>query len=295
MTEGPIADPQGYISVQALGNALAAAATVAAHQQQPGIRALGNIFERVGIVLANGAGPALQMEIEQKEAEKAILGIVINAAITYAIPQIALRAFALEVGLGLGIAVGATPIATAIILFGLGWAAGEFATWAGDWLVDEFGVSFLRHDPLVLDLDLNGVALTSLNSSNAHFDFDMDGFAERTGWVFAGDGLLVRDLNGNGLIDNGGELFGNATQDGFAALAAFDLNADSLITAADPVWSDLRLWKDANQDGVTQTGEISTLAANGVVSIDLAAAGSREHRAGNSILFTGGFTLTGGL
>jgi Ca2+-binding RTX toxin-like protein len=165
---------------------------------------------------------------------------------------------------------------------------------ADHWLQRKFGFSFGEHDPLVLDLDLNGVALTSLSGSTAHFDFEMDGFAERTGWVSSGDALLVRDLNSNGLIDNGGELFGNGTEDGFTALAEFDLNTDGVINASDPIWAELKLWKDANQDGVTQAGEIVSLASENVVSIDLDAAASRESRAGNSILFTGGFTLTGG-
>ncbi|HEX8076379.1 MAG TPA: hypothetical protein VF511_01080, partial [Chthoniobacterales bacterium] len=162
------------------------------------------------------------------------------------------------------------------------------------WVRDKFGFSFGSHDPLILDLDLNGVVLTSLDASLAHFDFEMDGFAERTGWLSSGDALLVRDLNGNGLIDNGGELFGNSEQDGFTALAAFDANADGKISASDPVWSELRLWKDRNQDGVTQAGELVTLASQNLASIDLASAASKEHRAGNSILAVGSFTLTGG-
>ncbi|HYW17669.1 MAG TPA: calcium-binding protein [Allosphingosinicella sp.] len=165
----------------------------------------------------------------------------------------------------------------------------------GNWARDLFDFSFGRRDPLVLDLNFDGVLLTSLESSSAHFDFDKDGFAERTGWVTPDDGLLVRDLNGNGLVDNGGELFGNATEDGFAALAAFDVNSDGRISAADPVWTDLRLWTDANQDGITQAGEIVTLASQNVASIELAAVASREIRAGNSILSKGGFTLTNGL
>ena len=169
----------------------------------------------------------------------------------------------------------------------------EYKEWS-NWIQSKFRFSFGEHDPLILDLDLNGVALTSLDGSTAHFDFEKDGFAERTGWVSSGDALLVRDLNGNGQIDDGGELFGNASQNGFTALAAFDVNGDGAITAADPIWSDLKLWKDSNQDGVTQAGELLSLAGEAVVGIDLAAAASKERRAGNSILFTGGFTLAGG-
>jgi hypothetical protein len=68
------------------------------------------------------------------------------------------------------------------------------------------------------------VQLTALAGSNVYFDLDSDGFAERTGWVSASDGLLVRDNNGNGIIDNGSELFGTSTRNGFEVLRALDSN-----------------------------------------------------------------------
>jgi hypothetical protein len=64
--------------------------------------------------------------------------------------------------------------------------------------------------PLVLDLDGDGVETTS-KSGLTYFDHDRNGFAERTGWAGSDDGLLVRDLNKNGQIDDGGELFGDNT------------------------------------------------------------------------------------
>ncbi len=79
-------------------------------------------------------------------------------------------------------------------------------------------------EPLILDLDGNGAHTTKLGwvegQSSTYFDMDNDGFAERTAWVAAGDGMLVIDKNGNGKIDNQNELFGNnATYaDGFANL-----------------------------------------------------------------------------
>ena len=62
--------------------------------------------------------------------------------------------------------------------------------------------------PLVVDLDGDGVE-TKEENSQIYFDHDGNGFAESSGWVGQDDGLLVRDINGNGQIDDGTELFGN--------------------------------------------------------------------------------------
>lgn len=62
--------------------------------------------------------------------------------------------------------------------------------------------------PLVVDLDGDGVETTTAENGT-HFDHDNNGFAEKTSWVGKDDGLLVRDINGNGQIDDGTELFGN--------------------------------------------------------------------------------------
>ncbi len=81
--------------------------------------------------------------------------------------------------------------------------------------------------PLILDLDGNGVETVSVNDG-VYFDHDGNGFAEKSGWVSENDGILVRDLNNNGQIDGGNELFGDQTllsddtkaANGFEALAA---------------------------------------------------------------------------
>ena len=54
-------------------------------------------------------------------------------------------------------------------------------------------------DPLILDLDGDGITTSSLTGSTTYFDYDGDGFAERTGWASPGDGILVFDRNGNGV------------------------------------------------------------------------------------------------
>ncbi|MEN3746113.1 calcium-binding protein, partial [Sphingomonas sp. HF-S3] len=166
---------------------------------------------------------------------------------------------------------------------------------ATEWILEAIGASFRRRDPLVLDLNFDGARLTSLTGSGVNFDLDGDGFAERTGWVSARDGFLALDHNGNGLIDNGLELFGTSEVDGFTVLAELDSNNDRVISAADARFSELRVWQDLNLDGVSQSSEIMTLAQAGVVSINLNAQSTKQVRAENSIRFTGSFTGPSGL
>ncbi|MFY2597132.1 calcium-binding protein [Achromobacter xylosoxidans] len=132
----------------------------------------------------------------------------------------------------------------------------------------------VQNDPLALDLNGDGVVTTGL-SGGTQFDLDANGFREATGWVAPSDGLLVRDLNGNGIIDDGRELFGDRTQlpdgstaaNGFQALAALDSNMDGKVDSQDASWSDLRVWQDRNGDGVSAADELLTMEQAGVSSI----------------------------
>lgn len=111
-------------------------------------------------------------------------------------------------------------------------------------------------DPLVIDLDGDGVELISRANANAYFDLDGDGFAEQTGWVKPDDGLLAVDRNGNGAIDDISELFGSATQSGFDALRAFDTNNDGKVNSQDSGFGTLKTWRDLNGDGISDAGEL---------------------------------------
>ena len=62
--------------------------------------------------------------------------------------------------------------------------------------------TYINIDPVVLDLNGDGVKLTSYNDSEVTFDVDNDGKQERTGWVSSEDGILVEDQNGDGIINN---------------------------------------------------------------------------------------------
>ena len=132
-------------------------------------------------------------------------------------------------------------------------------------------------DPLILDLNGDGLATTNLDQSDVYFDLDSNGFAERTAWIDANDGLLVLDRNGDGKITNGQELFGDQTllsngtraTSGFEALREFDDNKDGKIDASDIVYLKLKVWQDLNRDGVSQAEEMKSLADVGIKAINL--------------------------
>jgi hypothetical protein len=150
-------------------------------------------------------------------------------------------------------------------------------------------------DPLVIDLDGDGIETTSELQSGVHFDFDGDFFAESAGWLSADDGFLVLDRDGNGRIEDVSEMFGGPDTSGFARLAELDGNGDGAITAADAGFAALRVWRDLDQDGATDAGELSTLADLGLVS--LAVAGTRidtETPQGNRVLAGGSYTRADG-
>ncbi len=157
-----------------------------------------------------------------------------------------------------------------------------------------FGVGLGKADPLVVDLDGDGVELVG-RGAGVYFDFDRDGFAERAAWVHKDDGLLVRDRNGNGRVDDIGDLFGNANQSGFTALAALDANHDGRIDRNDAAFSTLRIWRDADQDGVTDAGELLTLVQAGIERISLTKRAPADAEiAGNTVRAEATVTRTDG-
>jgi hypothetical protein len=90
------------------------------------------------------------------------------------------------------------------------------------------------------------------------------------GWLAGSDdAFLALDINGDGRITSGRELFGEATgRDGFAALARHDENQDGVISREDPVFERLIAWRD-DGDGRSQAAELFPLTALSVRSISL--------------------------
>ena len=131
--------------------------------------------------------------------------------------------------------------------------------------------------PLVLDLKGDGIKTSEL-SDGVMFDLNNDGKKDLTGWT-AGkdDAFLALDLNHNGIIDNGGELFGDNTlinngrkaQNGFEALAQYDTNKDLKIDQKDKTWADLLLWIDTNHNGISEQKELTPIKDSQVHEIYL--------------------------
>ena len=108
------------------------------------------------------------------------------------------------------------------------------------------------------------------------------------------DGLLAIDRNSNGVIDGLSDLFGNATTDGFIVLKGIDSNNDDLINSSDTEFGNLRVWVDANSDGVAQTSEVNTLAHHGITGIALNKTTTNQFVDGTLIAETAGVTKAGG-
>src|SRR5690349_7414220 len=137
--------------------------------------------------------------------------------------------------------------------------------------------------PIVIDLGNNGINLGPAGVG-VYFDMDANGTRDHLQWVKAGgdEGFLALDRSGNGIVDDGSELFGVGTPmilegrnapNGFVGLAQYDSrqlggNDDGLISDADAIWPQLRIWVDANADGVSTAAEMRTLKSYGITALE---------------------------
>ncbi|MCM1326521.1 MAG: hypothetical protein NC094_04575 [Bacteroidales bacterium] len=117
-------------------------------------------------------------------------------------------------------------------------------------------------DPLVINMDTD---VAELSDQTFYFDIDADGVLDEISGLGSGSGYLALDKNGDGVINDGSELFGTASGNGFADLAKYDEDGNGWIDENDEIWSKLKIWtKDENGKDV-----LYRLADKGVGAICL--------------------------
>ena len=99
-------------------------------------------------------------------------------------------------------------------------------------------------DPLVINLDTN---IASLSDQKFEFDIDSDGILDSISSLEGGSGYLALDKNGDGIINDGSELFGTKSGVGFKDLMIYDEDGNGWIDENDEIFSKLLIWsKDEN-------------------------------------------------
>ncbi|WP_373777492.1 calcium-binding protein [Glaesserella sp.] len=155
------------------------------------------------------------------------------------------------------------------------------------------GRNYEVYDPLVLDLDGDGIETVSHNGkSGALFDHDLDGIRTATGWLKSDDGFLVFDRNQDGSINNSSELFSDRvlladstySKHGFSALAELDENDDGIVNRLDSHFSGLQIWRDINQDGESSSEELFSLEQFGIGALHTEYEQRSDELTGNNFL-----------
>jgi Calx-beta domain len=129
--------------------------------------------------------------------------------------------------------------------------------------------NYIFVSPIAIDLNGDGVKTVSIDAG-VTFDLLNTGNAVNVGWLSGEDGFLAIDKNHNGTIDDRSELFGGSVGEGFAQLASFDSNGDGQVNSQDSLFGDLAIWQDANVNGKTEAGELKSLAAASIASLNVA-------------------------
>jgi hypothetical protein len=133
-------------------------------------------------------------------------------------------------------------------------------------------------DPTPIVINRTGRPRLSSAAEGVLFNFWGNGTPFQIPWPADSDtAWLVLDINGNGVIDDGSELFGNRTQlsngrfaaHGYEALAELDANRDGIVNDSDPVYARLALWHDFQRDGVSAPGELVPLVADHITALSL--------------------------
>lgn len=149
-------------------------------------------------------------------------------------------------------------------------------------------------DPLVINLDTN---IAQVSDQKFFFDLDCDGIEDEISSLNSGSGFLALDLNEDGVINDGSELFGTKSGNGFADLAKYDADNNGWIDEADPIWEKLQIWtKDENgQDKLYHLSDLG-VGAIGLTNVSTQfALNSRSDNTNNAMIrYTGIFLYENG-
>lgn len=119
----------------------------------------------------------------------------------------------------------------------------ERSEFKGEKSVGRMGGGLQLKDPLVINF---GTGSTELTNRSFSFDIDADGEMDNIAMLGQACGFLALDKNGDGVINDGSELFGTKSGDGFADLSVYDMDGNGWIDEADPIFDRLKIWsKDA--------------------------------------------------
>ncbi|KKJ76823.1 hypothetical protein WH95_10995, partial [Kiloniella litopenaei] len=225
------------------------------------LKALGNRLHYAGAassVLFAGYNVYASKPKNSREAFQSVGKEAASVAASY----VAGRAVGFVAGRVLGAALGS------LIGGPVGFAAGLYV----GGLVGNYVSSLF--DPLLIDIDGDGIELLNNEETTVLFDMNNDGKLDLTAWANSDDGFLVHDLNSNDQIDNRTEMLSGAYANGdfnsgFEALKSLDSNDDGIFNQEDEAFSELKIWNDYNQNGLTEAGELKSLSEAGVLSIDL--------------------------
>lgn len=149
-------------------------------------------------------------------------------------------------------------------------------------------------DPLVINLDTN---IAQVSDQKFFFDLDQDGKAEEISSLKSGSGFLALDLNGDGVINDGGELFGTKSGNGFADLAKYDSDGNGWIDEADEIWEKLLIWTkdEKGNDKLYHLSELGVGAIGlGKVSTQFALNSEKDNQHNAMIRSTGIFLYENG-
>ncbi|HET9640091.1 MAG TPA: putative Ig domain-containing protein [Allosphingosinicella sp.] len=163
---------------------------------------------------------------------------------------------------------------------------------------DENSTSYLA--PIVLDLSGRGLS-EAFSTQTVDFDLDGSGVRQPIRWLNSGFALLALDRNGDGIVSTRsdisfiGDVAGAASD--LEGLAAYDSDGDGQLDSGDSRYGDFTLWQDLNSDGISQAGEMKSLAESGIASISLARTptGQRlDNVSGHVVANSSTFTRTDG-